>query len=135
MSLYHIITLIKIVVGVVIIFFTSTAVDPYQDPWIWLGFGFWWVFMLIRWISFYIFWWWKTLFANDISTKKNKEQLAIDSYKLSLLFWLYIIVNLWIMFQWYWTRFLWILLFIGFVVIQIFISIKPEKGNELKREF
>ncbi len=135
MSLYHIITLIKILVGLIVIFFVSTTIDPYQDPGIWLWFLFWWVFMLIWGVSFYIFLGWKMLFSNNSNIQKNKEGIAIESYKFSLLFGLYVIVNLWIMFQWYWTNFLWILLFVGFILIQIFVSIKPEKEDDLKREF
>ncbi len=132
MSLYHILTIIKIVLWIWILLIVGFTIDPTLDPAIWLAFWFWGIFMTIRWISFYIFLLSKKLFNKK---KLTNEEIAIDSYKMSLLFWLYVIINLLIMYQWRWTKGLWIILFILFIIIQILISLKPEWEEELKREF
>ncbi|UFX83363.1 hypothetical protein [Candidatus Absconditicoccus praedator] len=89
MIFYHIGALIKIFVGVSIAYLLFNYINIYQDPIIGLGFGFFAVFLIVWGGSFYLFFLGQKLFA-----VKGALSIASRSYKLSLLFGLFVLVNL-----------------------------------------
>lgn len=54
-----------------------------------------------------------------------------NSYKLSLLFGIYCVINILLLMLWAWNKFLWFILLAGFIVIQIFLlENKNDKKND-----
>ena len=58
------------------------------------------------------------------------DDMMKDSYKLSLLFWIYVIINLLLISLWYRSKLLGIWLFIGFVFLQVFLFMGFEDKND-----
>ncbi|MBS8121554.1 hypothetical protein [Candidatus Vampirococcus lugosii] len=88
MLFYHIGSLIKIIIGFAILYIIYNYINVYQDPIIGLGFGFFGLFLISWGISFYIF-----FIGYKIFSKKDNILISSKSYKTSLLFGFYIIIN------------------------------------------
>lgn len=88
MRLYHIASLIKFVLGLVILLITYTFINVYEDPVIGIGLMILGIFIAARGASFYIFLGLQKFFR-DVA----QERLIKDSYKLSLLFGIYVLIN------------------------------------------
>ena len=129
MILYHVGAVIKIILWAVILFFVINYIDPKIDPAIWLGFWFLGLFVLTRGVSFYLFLW-----VHSLSIKKNKVEQAKESYKLSVLFWMFVLLNVILLLLDMRTKTLWIVIFLAFVSLQVLLVINYDKQNEL-REF
>lgn len=114
MLFYNIWALIKIIVWTMTMFYLYNYVNVFQDPTIGLAFGFLWIFLFIWWVSFYVFY----IFSKFFSQKANIT-IASKSYKTSLLFWLYILINIALIILENWTKLLWLLIFVIFVVLQL----------------
>lgn len=114
MLFYNIWALIKIIVWSLTIFYLYNYVNVFQDPTIWLAFWFLWIFLVVWGISFYIFY----IFSKFFSQKPNIT-IASKSYKTSLLFGLYILINIALIVLENWTKLLWLLIFVIFVVLQL----------------
>ena len=126
MNIYPIISAIKLVLWVIIVLLTYTSINVYEDPWIWIGLMFLWIFIASRWASFYLFIWIQKLYRHNIDNLK----LFKDSYKLSLLFWIYIIINFLLLLGGYRNKFVGILLLAGFVFLQVTLFSETPKTNE-----
>jgi hypothetical protein len=114
MSLYHTFSFIKIGVALTILWSLYFTINPYEDPLIALS---WWIigFFLLAWgLSFFIFWWRNTY----ITKKPDSNTIITNSYKLSLLFGIYILFNLIFLLQSKRTVLWWIVLLIAFILIQ-----------------
>jgi len=118
MYFYHIVSGVKIVLGTVIMLLVYNFVNVYEDPIIWIGLGFLWLFIATWWVSFFLFLWWQNLF-------RRVKQLRIikDSYKLSLLFGIYAMINVLLLLMWQWTKLLWLLLLLGFIMLQVILFV------------
>lgn len=114
MIFYHIWALIKIFVGVSIAYLLFNYINIYQDPIIWLWFGFFAVFLIVWWWSFYLFFLWQKLFA-----VKWALSIASRSYKLSLLFGLFVLVNLSLISLEERNKILWGIIFLIFLILHI----------------
>lgn len=88
MYLYYIASLIKLVLGVLIMLITYTSINVYEDPVIGIALGIVGLFIAARGASFYLFLGIQKRFR-DVS----KTRLIKDSYKLSLLFGIYVLFN------------------------------------------
>jgi len=88
-NIYQIISGIKCAIGLLILFITYTSVNVYEDPAIAIGLSFLGIFILARWASFFLF------FLVQKVYRKNLDHITIvkESYKLSLIFGIYIIIN------------------------------------------
>lgn len=116
MHIYKVISLIKMVLGLATSILVYSYINVYEDPIVWLGLGFLWLFMLSRWASFFGF-----LAFQKRFRESNIDDMMKDSYKLSLLFWIYVIINLLLISLWYRSKLLWIALFIWFIFLQVFL--------------
>lgn len=116
MILYHIASITKIFLGIAIMLITYTSINIYEDPAIAIGLGFVGLFIAIWWLSFYIFWGLQKSFR-AIDT----DRIMKDSYKLSLLFGIYVMINILLLLLWSWTRRRWIILLWGFIWLQMFL--------------
>jgi hypothetical protein len=119
-------SIVKIILWAFIVFITYTSINIYEDPVIAVSLGFIWIFILIRWVSFYLFLRWQKIFR-----KSDKLRILKDSYKLSLLFGIYVIINVLLLILWWWNKFRWILLLVWFILIQILLL---EGKYEIKNE-
>lgn len=114
MYLYHIASLIKFILGLVILLITYTSVNVYEDPIIGIGLTILWLFIAARGASFYLF-----LALQKFFREVSQDRLIKDSYKLSLLFGIYVLINALFLLLWYRNKFLWIILLVGFIILQI----------------
>lgn len=114
--IYYIASIIKAVIWILITIFTYTSINVYEDTAIAIILWFVWIFILARWVSFFLFLWWYKLFS-----KKKEEQQIKDSYRLSLLFGIYCLLNILLLIGWYWSKIRWILILIWFIALQIFL--------------
>jgi hypothetical protein len=126
LKFYYWASIAKIILGLLIVFITYTYINVYEDPVIAISLGFIWIFIWIRWISFYLFLWGQKLFR-----KADQLRILKDSYKLSLLFGIYVIINVLLLILWWWNKFRWILLLVWFILIQILLL---EGKYEIKNE-
>ena len=104
-----------------------TSINIYEDPTIGIGLGFVWLFIASRGISFYLFLWIQNLYRHS-----DKLRIIKDSYKLSLLFGIYVMINVLLILLEYRSKFTGILLLIGFILLQI--SLFTDKNHEKSQE-
>ncbi len=116
MHVYKVISLIKIVIGLATSILVYSFINVYEDPIVWLGLGFLWIFIFAWGASFFVF----LAFQRRFRDAKMDDMMK-DSYKLSLLFGIYVIINLLLISLWYRSKRLGIWLFIWFVFLQVFL--------------
>ena len=117
LNFYNTIALAKVVLGALILLITYTSINVYDDPVIALSLWFLWIFILARWISFFVFLFEQRLFHQ----LKSDEQLKKDSYKLSLLFGIFCIINVLLILLSRRNKLVWLALLILFILMQIFL--------------
>ena len=117
LNFYNTIAFAKIILGALILLITYTCINVYDDPVIALSLWFLWIFILARWISFFVFLFEQRLFHQ----LKSEEQLKKDSYKLSLLFWIFCIINVLLILLSRRNKLVWLALLILFILMQIFL--------------
>ncbi len=122
MYLYHIASLTKFVLGVGIMLITYTSVNVYEDPVVGIWLGILWLFIAARWASFYLF-----LVLQKFFRELPQDRLIKDSYKLSLLFGIYVLINALFLLLWYRSKFLWIILLVGFIILQVTLFSEQKK--------
>lgn len=127
MHLYSIASLIKLVLGLVIIMITYTSINVYEDPVIGIGLGILWLFIASRGASFYLF-----LGIQKRFREVSQDRLIKDSYKLSLLFGIFVLINALFLLLWYRSKFLWLILLVGFIILQVLLFSEQKKE---KNEF
>ena len=122
MHLYYIASLIKMVLGMLILLVTYTSINVYEDPMIGIGLGILGLFILARGASFYMF-----VGIQKFFRELPKDRLIKDSYKLSLLFGIYVLINALFLLLWYRSIFLWIILLVWFIVLQVALFSEQKK--------
>jgi len=120
MKFYLIGSLLKIIIGSLILYFTNKNINPQEDFWFWLIFIVLWIFLVFWWLSFLIF----VLINKYIFKQYN--WLSI-SYKASFLTWIFIIMNFLLIIFEVWEKSSWLLLLVAFILLNYFI-IKDEKN-------
>ena len=122
-SFYKYLSLIKLIVWLLILFVDYVAINVFEDPvvaiWILLV----WCFLVVRWASFFFF-----LFVQKTFRTRNFQWLLeSDSYKLSLLFWMYTLLNIILIFLWHWNKARGLILLCGFVLLLYFLMMDSAK--------
>lgn len=122
-SFYKYLSLIKLIVWLLILFVDYVAINVFEDPvvaiWILLV----WCFLVARWVSFFFF-----LFVQKTFRTKNFQWLLeSDSYKLSLLFWMYTLLNIILIFLWHWNKTRGLILLCGFILLLYFLMMDSAK--------
>lgn len=130
MYLYHIASLIKCILWLLILLITYTSINVYEDPIIGIGLFMLGIFIASWGASFYLFLGIQKRF-HDLS----QIRLIKDSYKLSLLFGIYVLINALFLMLGYRTKFLWILLLVGFIALQITLFSEQKKAKNEFPEF
>ena len=99
-SFYRYISLIKLIVWLLILFVDYVAINVFEDPVVAMGILLVWCILFSWWLSFFFF-----LFIQNTFKIKNFQWVTeSDSYKLSLLFWIYALLNVMLIFLWYWSK-------------------------------
>ena len=123
-NFYKYLSLIKLIVGLIILFVDYAAINVFEDPivaiWILLV----WFFLVAWWASFFFFSYIQKLFKNKI----NQNSLESESYKLSFLFWMYSLLNIILILMWHRNKFRWLLLLCGFILLLYFLMIDNLKN-------
>ncbi len=89
-------------------------INVYEDPVIGIGLGFLGLFIACRGLSFFLFFGVQRLWRHVA-----KNRIIKDSYKLSLLFGVYAMINVLLLLLGNWTKLIGLLLLIAFVVLQV----------------
>ena len=124
MRLYYLASLIKFVLGVLILLITYTSINVYEDPMIGIGLSILWLFIAARGASFFLF-----LALQKFFRDVPQDRLVKDSYKLSLLFGIFVLINALFLLLWYRTKFLWLILLVGFIVLQVTLFSEQKKAT------
>lgn len=122
MQLYHIASLIKLLLGAGILLITYTSINVYEDPVVGIGLLILWLFIASRGASFYLF-----LAIQKRFREISQTRLIKDSYKLSLLFGIYVLINALFLLLGYRSKFLWLILLVGFIVLQVTLFSEQKK--------
>lgn len=122
-SFYKYLSLIKLIVWLLILFVDYVAINVFEDPvvaiWILLV----WCFLVVRWASFFFF-----LFVQKTFRTRNFQWLLeSDSYKLSLLFWMYTLLNIILIFLWHWSKTRGLILLCWFILLLYFLMMDSAK--------
>ena len=123
-SFYKYLSLIKLIVWLLILIVDYVAINVFEDPvvaiWILLV----WCFLVARWASFFFF-----LFVQKTFRTRNFQWLLeSDSYKLSLLFWMYTLLNIILIFLWHWNKTRGLILLCGFILLLYFLMMDSSKN-------
>ena len=122
-SFYKYLSLIKLIVGAIILFVDYVAINVFEDPlvaiWILLVGS----FLVARWASFFFF-----MFVQKIFKNRNiQNSLESESYKLSLLFGMYAMLNIILILLWHWSKLRGLILLWGFLMLLYFLMMDSSK--------
>jgi hypothetical protein len=126
MNLYQIASATKLILWLIILILVYSCINVYEDPGIWISLWFLWLFIMLWWLSFYIFLLWQKTFRSN----QDQERITKDSYKLSLLFGIYAIINVLLLILWNRSKLLWFILLVWFIVLQISLFSDKKKAHE-----
>lgn len=126
MNLYQIASTSKLVLWIIILVLVYSYINVYEDPWAWISLWLLWLFITLWWLSFYVFLLWQKIFR----TNQDIDRITKDSYKLSLLFGIYSIINVLLLVLWTWSKFLWLILLIWFIGLQILLFSENQTKHE-----
>lgn len=122
-SFYRYLSLIKLIVWLLILFIDYVAINVFEDPVVAVGILLVWCFLVARWASFFFF-----LFIQKTFKSKNFQWIVeSDSYKLSLLFWIYTLLNIILIFLWHWSKMRWLILLCAFILLLYFLMMDSAK--------
>ncbi len=120
---YKYLSLIKLVVGIIILFIDYVAINVFEDPLVAIWILLVWFFLVSWWASFFFFLFTQKLFKN----KNIQESPESESYKLSFLFWLYALLNILLIFLWHRNKIWWLILLWGFILLLYFLLLDSAK--------
>lgn len=126
---YKYLSLIKLIVWVILLLVDYFAINVFEDPIIAIWIVLIGSFFISRWASYFFFFYIQKFFRKNL----NHENFEAESYKLSLLFWMYSLVNILLILLWHWNKVWWLVLLGGFVLLLYFLmmdSLKHAKKSE-----
>ena len=128
-NFYKYLSLIKLVVGLIILFIDYAAINVFEDPLIAIWILLVGVFLVSRWASFFFFLFIQKIFRN----KKIQNSPESESYKLSFLFGMYAMINIILILLWHWNKLRGLVILWGFILLLYFLmmdSLKHAKKSE-----
>jgi len=128
MQLYYWAALGKCVLWALILLIDYTSINVYEDPTVGIGLWFLWMFILSRGASFFLFLWVQKLYRQI-----EKDRLVKDSYKLSLLFGIFVMINILLLLLWYRNKIIGLALLLGFVALQITLFSDSKASHDHKQ--
>jgi hypothetical protein len=127
-EIYASASLIKTIFWIILLVIDFTMISPKDDLAIALTLGLIWIFLLLWWISYFIFYRVQRLFI----TKVSKERMKKDAYKTSFLFWLFCLINVLLLVAELWTKWLWLLCLVLFIAMQYAIFTDPLRKDNAR---
>ena len=127
-GIYASASLIKTIFWIILLVIDFTMISPKDDLAIALTLGLIWIFLLLWWISYFIFYRVQRLFI----TKVSKERMKKDAYKTSFLFWLFCLINVLLLVAELWTKWLWLLCLVLFIAMQDAIFTDPLRKDNAR---
>jgi uncharacterized membrane protein YesL len=123
-NFYKYLSLIKLVVGLIILFVDYAAINVFEDPFVAI-----WIllvgsFLVARWASFFFFMFTQKIFKN----KKIQNSPESESYKLSFLFGMYAMLNIILILLWHWNKTRGLILLWGFILLLYFLMMDSSKN-------
>ena len=121
---YKYLSLVKLIVWVILLLVDYFAINVFEDPIIAIWIVLIWSFFIARGASYFFF------FFIQKTFKKNSynETIEADSYKLSLLFWMYSLVNVLLILLWHRNKRRWLILLWWFILLLYFLMIDNSKN-------
>lgn len=123
-NFYKYLSLIKLIVGLIILFIDYAAINVFEDPFVAIGILLVWSFLVARWASFFFFMLTQKIFKN----KKIQESPESESYKLSFLFGMYAMLNIILILLWHWNKTRGLILLWGFILLLYFLMVDNSKN-------
>ena len=122
-NFYKYLSLIKLIVGLVILFVDYAAINVFEDPFVAI-----WIllvgsFLVARWASFFFFMLIQKIFRN----KNVQDSPESESYKLSFLFWMYAMLNIILILLWHLNKVRGLILLWGFIFLLYFLMMDTSK--------
>ena len=123
-NFYKYLSLIKLIVGLIILFIDYAAINVFEDPFVAIWILLVWSFLVARGASFFFFLFTQKLFKD----KKIQNSPESESYKLSFLFWMYALINIILIFMWHWSKLRWLVLLWAFLLLLYFLMMDSSKN-------
>ena len=123
-NFYKYLSLIKLVVGLIILFIDYAAINVFEDPLIAIWILLVWSFLVARWASFFFFLFTQKLFKN----KKIQNSPGSESYKLSFLFGMYALINIILILMWNWSKMRGLIILWAFILLLYFLMMDSSKN-------
>ena len=123
-NFYKYLSLIKLVVGLLILFVDYAAINVFEDPFVAIWILLVWSFLVARWASFFFFLFTQKLFKN----KKIQNSPESESYKLSFLFGMYALINIILILMWHWSKFRGLIILWWFILLLYFLMMDSVKN-------
>jgi hypothetical protein len=124
--MYKLASVIKILLGLLILIIDYTMINVFEDPLIGIGLGLVGTFVLSWGVSFFIFFYAQELFRKIEFRDRNLK----DSYKLSFLFGLYALINVLLLLLGLRNKWRGLALLTGFIVLQYFLFLEPKHDRK-----
>lgn len=124
-SFYKYLSLIKLIVGLLILFVDYAAINVFEDPFVAIWILLIWSFLVARWASFFFFMFVQKTFKNKNNIQSSSES---ESYKLSFLFGMYAIINIILILLWHWSKLRWLIILWLFVWLLYFLMLDGLKN-------
>ena len=123
-NFYKYLSLIKLVVGLIILFVDYVAINVFEDPFVAI-----WIllvgsFFVARGASFFFFLFTQRVFKN----KKIQSSPESESYKLSFLFWMYALINIILILMWNWSKMRGLIILWAFILLLYFLMMDSSKN-------
>lgn len=128
-NFYKYLSLIKLVVGLIILFIDYAAINVFEDPLIAIWILLVGVFLVSRWASFFFFLFIQKIFMN----KKIQNSPESESYKLSFLFGMYAMINIILILLWHWNKLRGLVILWGFILL-LYLLMMDSSRNVKKSE-
>lgn len=123
-SFYKYLSLIKLVVGLLILFIDYAAINVFEDPFVAIWILLVGCFLVARWASFFFFMFVQKIFKN----KKIHNSPESESYKLSFLFGMYALINIILILMWNWSKMRWLIILWLFILLLYFLMMDSSKN-------
>ena len=123
-NFYKYLSLIKLIVGLIILFVDYAAINVFEDPLVAIGIFLVWCFLVARWASFFFFMLVQKVFKN----KKIQDSPESESYKLSFLFGMYAMLNIILILLWHWSKMRGLIILWLFILLLYFLMMDSSKN-------
>ena len=123
-NFYKYLSLIKLIVGLIILFVDYVAINVFEDPFVAIWILLVWCFLVAWWASYFFFMFVQKLFKN----KKTQNSPESESYKLSFLFGMYAMLNIILILLWHWSKMRGLIILWLFILLLYFLMMDSLKN-------